>query len=96
MNPAGAVISPTIGVVMVTYNVCDLASAALSSLLEDATSSGLNLQIVVVDNASSDETASTLIERFPQITTITNEENIGFAAANNQGLPRAGFLGGYS
>ena len=93
MNPAGAVISPTIGVVMVTYNVCDLASAALSSLLEDATSSGLNLQIVVVDNASSDETASTLIERFPQITTIPNEENIGFAAANNQGLRALGFWG---
>ena len=91
MNPAGSVISPTIGVVMVTYNVCDLASAALSSLIEDATSSQITTQIVVVDNASSDEMGSILKEKFPQIISITNAENIGFAAANNQGLRALGF-----
>ena len=91
MNPAGAVISPTIGVVMVTYNVCDLASDALCSLIEDATSSQLTLKIVVVDNASSDETAATLKEQFPQISLITNEKNIGFAAANNQGMRALGY-----
>lgn len=91
MKAADAVISPTIGVVMVTYNVGELAATALGSLIEDAKSSRIALRIVVVDNASSDPTVAMLQQRFPQIAIISNEQNIGFAGANNQGLRALGF-----
>jgi GT2 family glycosyltransferase len=44
------------------------------------------LEIIVVDNASSDGTVQMLRREFPAINVIANEENIGFAAACNQGL----------
>lgn len=91
MKRGEALPPPTIGVVMVTYNVCDLAGDALSSLIEDASASQLPLQMVVVDNASTDGSAGTLQKRFPQITLIANERNVGFATANNQGLRALGF-----
>ncbi len=91
MNHSGTLPPPTIGVVMVTYNVGDLARAALHSLIEDANASQLSLQLVVVDNASTDDSSAKIQRRFPQITLIANERNVGFAVANNQGLRALGF-----
>src|SRR3989339_1873225 len=48
-----------------------------------------DFEIIVVDNASSDKTASTLRVEFPQVLLIANEKNLGFATANNQGAKNA-------
>ena len=85
-------LSSTIAVVMVTYNVRELAREALRSLQEDAAASQLALRIAVVDNASSDGTVAALVAEFPQITFIANSANAGYAAANNQGLHALGYL----
>ena len=82
----------TIAVVMVTYRVRELARVALRSLLADANQSGLQLNIVVVDNASGDDTVAVLAAEFPQAKVIGQHENVGFAAANNEGLRQLGFL----
>ncbi len=44
--------------------------------------------VVVVDNGSSDESVAMLAERFPQVTTIALEENIGFGRALNLAIER--------
>ncbi len=48
-------------------------------------------QVIIIDNASNEETATALreVEKYPGGVYIRNETNIGFAAANNQGYARA-------
>lgn len=46
-------------------------------------------EIFVVDNASDDGSVEMLHARFPLITVIANNENLGFAKANNQALQRS-------
>src|SRR3989338_5520706 len=45
-----------------------------------------NFDVAVVDNASSDGSASVVKERFPQAHFIQNKENLGFAEGNNVGM----------
>jgi len=51
--------------------------------------SGIQFEAFVVDNASLDGSAEMVRERFPQVHLIENEENLGFAAANNQAIRRS-------
>jgi hypothetical protein len=46
-------------------------------------------EIVVVDNASTDGSATEIAQRFPQVRIIQNQENYGFAAGNNIGIVQA-------
>lgn len=45
-----------------------------------------NYEVVVVDNGSTDGSARVIHERFPDVTVIENEENLGFTGGNNVGL----------
>ncbi len=69
---------PEIGVVVVTYNSAGHIGACLDALAGSAT------EIVVVDNASSDDTAAEVTRRGVRL--IRNDTNRGFAAAANQGF----------
>ncbi len=75
-----------IAVVMVTWNVRDLALDALRSLLADLESSDLEAKVYVVDSASSDGTPDAVAAAFPQVTLIASAENLGFGKANNLAL----------
>lgn len=78
---------PKISVVVVTYNNLDFTRACLASL--DEHSQYEHLEIIVVDNASSDGSPAFLSEWVAGESNrklILNEDNRGFAAANNQGL----------
>ncbi len=46
-------------------------------------------EIIVVDNASADDTAAMVQAEFPQVHLIVNAHNAGFAAANNQAIAQA-------
>ena len=48
-----------------------------------------NFEIVVVDNGSRDGSPAAIRERFPAVTLIENERNLGFAGGNNVGLRHA-------
>jgi GT2 family glycosyltransferase len=50
---------------------------------------GLQAEIIVIDNASSDGSMEYLLSRFPRVNFIDNPSNAGFAKANNQGLVHA-------
>jgi GT2 family glycosyltransferase/glycosyltransferase involved in cell wall biosynthesis len=85
-----AISLPRVSVVVVTYNNLDLTKACLHSL--QTLSDYANLETIVVDNASADDTQAYLREWVaagPDRQIILNEDNRGFAAANNQGLEQA-------
>ncbi len=46
----------------------------------------MNLEILIVDNNSSDGSQEFIKQNYPNIKLITNEENVGFAKANNRGF----------
>jgi hypothetical protein len=50
---------------------------------------GLRLEVILVDNASEDNSAEVVRAGFPEVRLITNSENLGFARGNNQAI-RAG------
>ena len=48
-----------------------------------------NLEVIVVDNASKEDEASIISERFPQVKVIRSDKNLGFAGGNNIGIKEA-------
>ena len=91
IESAEAAPQPKISVVVVTYNNLDFTKACLTSL--DANSDDETMEIIVVDNASADETPAYLTawaaapaKGRGTRTIILNPDNKGFAAGNNQGL----------
>lgn len=64
-----------------------LLEQCLRSLFE--TSEGLSLEVFVVDNASRDGSVDMVREEFPDVQLIVNENNRGYAAANNQAIARS-------
>lgn len=80
-----------LAVIVVTWNVRDLALQTLRSLYDDLAGSGLDAQVIVVDSASSDGTVAAVRAQFPQTDVIAFTENLGFGRANNLGLKHVGF-----
>ncbi|MDP2178386.1 MAG: glycosyltransferase [Methylophilaceae bacterium] len=81
---------PKVSVIVVTFNNIDLTRACLESL--DEYSQYEQLEIIVVDNASSDGSPAFLSEWVANghnRRLVLNDDNRGFAAANNQGLAAA-------
>src|SRR3954469_2029911 len=73
----------SVSVTLVTYNSGRFIRGCLASVLEQ---NYPNLEVVVVDNASTDGTAD-ILEQFSDKCRIQyNHENIGFAAAQNQAI----------
>jgi len=75
-----------LSVIIVSYNVKDKLKNNLTALVK---SLGVNFEIFVIDNASTDKTVEMLSTEFPSIKLISNDTNLGFAAACNQGIKLA-------
>jgi N-acetylglucosaminyl-diphospho-decaprenol L-rhamnosyltransferase len=73
-----------ISIIIVSYNTAQLTMDCLTSL---QTCGGLEKEIFVVDNCSTDNSVALIRERFPAVKVIANQLNRGFGAANNQALP---------
>jgi hypothetical protein len=86
---AGAGQSPDLSVIVLSYNTLALTSACVAAVLREAATGNVAMEVIVVDNASSDDTAATLRAAFPQVTVIVNSANLGFARGNNVGLAAA-------
>ena len=78
---------PLVSVVIVNWNARNFLSECLRSL-NDKVYNG-PLEIIVVDNASSDGSREMVCTQFPNVTLICNEDNLGFARANNIGIRRS-------
>ncbi len=78
---------PDVSVIVVNWNTRDLLSDCLDSLVR--TAGDIDVEVIVVDNGSTDGSQAMLRSRFPQARLIQNDENVGFAKANNQALAQS-------
>ncbi|MBK9124235.1 MAG: glycosyltransferase family 2 protein [Chloroflexi bacterium] len=78
-----------LGIVIVNYNTVDQLRRALHTLFENT--GDLSIRVVVVDNASPDDSVGMVQREFPQAHVIASDTNGGFSIANNHGLRWLGF-----
>lgn len=77
-----------LAIVIVNYNVCGLLRRCLKSVYENE--GDFTFDVCVVDNASNDDSVIMVRNEFPQVKLIANQKNLGYPAANNQGLRQMG------
>jgi len=81
---AGKIAQADVSIIIVTWNGKKYALECLDSLR--ALHSELALEIIVVDNASSDGTPDAIAQQYPEVKLFRNSDNLGFAKANNIGI----------
>ncbi len=74
-------------IIIPVHNRADLTKQCLTALAE--VTAGVEFEVIVVDNASTDETAAFLGQLAGDVRIIRNTANLGFAAACNQGARAA-------
>ena len=74
-----------LSIIILNYNVRELLLNCLESIFKNK---GIDdhWQVIVVDNASSDDSVEAVRKQFPQVELIANKENMGFSAGNNMGV----------
>ncbi len=72
-----------VSVIVVNWKTPDLTCKALAALYNSTVAPE---QIIMVDNASGDETVERVQREFPEVIILENQENVGFAKANNQAI----------
>jgi len=78
---------PELSIIIVNWNCLDYTRECLASVY--SADQGLDFEVIVVDNASTKGDPETLQTEFPLIQLVKNNENIGFAGANNIGFLEA-------
>ena len=73
-----------VSVIIVNYNVKHFLKQCLFSVQEAL--QGISAEIIVIDNASTDGSKEYILPDFPEVIWLQNEDNIGYGAANNQGI----------
>ncbi len=83
---------PLVSVCIVNWNNTSLLRACLTSLLHHQ--QGVSLEVIVVDNASTDGAPEMVEREFPEVRLVRNAVNRGFARGNNQAaaLARGDYL----
>lgn len=84
MNPN---VPPRISVCIANYEGENVLIECLDSVL--AQDINASVEILVHDDASTDTSLQLLRERYPQVTVITSERNVGFCIANNRMVAQA-------
>ena len=78
--------SPLVSIIVLNYNAGELLLNCINSLKK---STYTNLEILVVDNISSDDSQKKCKEKFPDIKLIQNDKNLGYCGGNNIGIKQA-------
>ena len=73
-----------LSVVIVSYNVRPYLEQCLQSV--QSALEGIEGEVFVVDNHSDDDSVETVQNHYPWVRLIENQENLGFAKANNQAI----------
>lgn len=71
---------PTVSIIVVSYNTCEMTLACLRSVVEHTK---VDHELIVVDNASTDGSAEAIAAAFPGARLLAESDNHGFAVANN-------------
>lgn len=73
-----------LSIIIVNWNTRELLERCLQSAY--AACAGLLVEVIVIDNASTDGSQQMIRDHFPNTILLLNQENVGFARANNQML----------
>lgn len=79
---------PELSIIILSYNVKDLILNCLKSI-NDNQPKNVVWQIIVVDNASTDDSVKAIRKEFPEVEIVQNDSNLGFSEGNNRGVPKA-------
>lgn len=74
-----------LSIIIVNFNSKDYLEKCLKSIFYESRCS-LNFEVIVVDNASTDDSINMLRTDYPFVKVLLNSENRGFAFANNQAI----------
>ncbi len=77
---------PTVSVIVLNYNGLRFLERLFNSLIDDSFS---DRELIMVDNASTDNSVAYMREKFPAVRIIESGRNIGYAAGNNLGIQHA-------
>lgn len=72
----------SLGLIIVNWNNADVILDCLRSIRV----AGFISNVVIVDNASSDESLGKIKQKYPRINIIQNKENLGYVGGNNRGI----------
>ena len=78
--------NPLVSVIVLNYNAGELLLNCIKSIKKSAYK---NLEIIVVDNISTDKSQEICKEKYPNIKLIQNDENFGYCEGNNIGIRKA-------
>lgn len=78
--------SAPVSVVIVNYNTADYLRECLASIFQHMHAS---TEVIVVDNASTDDSVAMVKAAFPQVKLIVSDKNLGFGLGNNLGVQHA-------
>jgi len=78
---------PVVSVIIATYNACQLLADCLGSIAENPPSEPY--EVIVVDDASADDTSEMVRTRFPDVRLLRNEVNRHYAFSNNRAFEYA-------
>ena len=73
-----------LSIITINYNGLKDTCELIDSIPFDS-----SMEVIVVDNASSQDEASAIHKRYPQVKVIRSEKNLGFAGGNNFGIKEA-------
>jgi len=76
--------NPSLSIIIVNWNVKDYLRQCINSIYKET--DRISIEIIVVDNASTDCSVDMITKEFPKVRLIRNDENVGFSRANNQGI----------
>ncbi len=75
----------TLSIITINYN----GLKDTCELIETLPLNNMSLEVIVVDNASIEDEATIIVQRYPQVIVIRSKENLGFAGGNNLGIKAA-------
>lgn len=75
-----------LSICILTRNQPKLLSCCVASCIAEIERAGIKGEIIVIDNASSDQYPQKVAAPFPNVRIIRNEENLGFSAGNNKAI----------
>lgn len=75
-----------LSIIIVTYNSSKFIASCLNSINDETLKQGF--EVIVVDNASTDDTVS-IVKQYPEVILIENKANLGYSKANNIGINKS-------
>lgn len=80
-----------LSIIIVSFNTSDLLRKCLNKVYKALSFGKIEKEseVIVVDNASTDDSVSMVQKYFPKVKILKNTQNLGFAKANNQGIKKS-------